>query len=80
MTVKNQYPLPHINDFFNQLGGSRYFSKINLRSGYHQLKIKEKDIPKTEFKTRYGHVEFLVISFGLMNAPTTFVDLINQVF
>ena len=80
MTVKNKYHLPRIDDFFYQLQGAQYFSKIDLRSGYHQLRISEADIPKTAFRTRYGHYEFLVISFGLTNAQTTFMDLINRVF
>ena len=77
MTVKNRYPLPRIDDLFDQLGGSSYLSKIDLRSGYYQLKIKEQDILKTTFKTRYGHFEFLVMSFGLTNAPVAFMDLMN---
>ena len=80
MTVKNRYPLSRIEDLFDQLGSSCYFSKIDLKFGYHQLKIKEKDIPKTTFKTQYCHFEFLVILFGLMNAPMAFMDLMNQVF
>ena len=80
MTVKNKYSLPRIDDLFDQLGASRYFSKIDLRFGYHQLKIREQDIPKTGFRTRYGHFEFLVMPFGLTNAPTTFMDLINRIF
>ena len=77
MTVKNRYPLPRIDDFFDQLGSSRYFSKIDLRFGYHQLKIKEQDIPKIAFRTRYGHFEFLVMPFGLMNVLAAFMDLMN---
>lgn len=79
LTVKNKYPLSRINDLFNQFQGAKIFSKINLRSGYHQLRIKQ-DIPKTDFCTRYGHYGFLVMSFGLTNAPTIFMDLMNRMF
>ena len=75
MTIRNQYPLPRIDDLFNQLQGSRVYSKIDLRSGYHQLKVREEDVPKAAFRTRYGHYEFLVMPFGLMNAPVAFMDL-----
>nr|XP_016473581.1 PREDICTED: uncharacterized protein LOC107795452 [Nicotiana tabacum] len=80
VTIKNKYPLTRIADLFYQFQGARYFLKIDLRSGYHQLRVKEEDVPKTTFQTRYGHYEFLVMSFGLTNAPTGFMDLMNRVF
>ena len=80
VTIKNKYPLPMINDLFDQLQGDKVFSKIDLRSGYHQLKIQEKDIPKTSFTTRYGLYEYTVMSFGLTNAPAYFMSMMNKVF
>ena len=78
--MKNKYLVPQINDLFNQLQGAQYFSKIDLRSSYHQLKIQEENIPITAFRTHYGYYEFLMMSFGLSNALTAFMDLMNRVF
>nr|GFC58331.1 putative reverse transcriptase domain-containing protein [Tanacetum cinerariifolium] len=79
LTVKNRYPLPRINDLFDQLQGSSIYSKIDLRSGYHQLRVREQDIPKMAFRTRYGHYEFQVMPFGLTNTLVVFMDLMNRV-
>ena len=80
VTIKNKYPLSMINDLFDQLQGAKVFSKIDLRSGYHQLKIREKDILKTAFTTWYGLYEYTVMSFGLTNAPAYFMSTMNNVF
>ncbi|GKE12239.1 putative reverse transcriptase domain-containing protein [Tanacetum coccineum] len=79
LTVKNLYPLPRIDDLFDQLQGSNVYSKIDLRSGYHQLRVREEHIPKTAFRTRYGHYEFQMMPFGLTNVPAVFMDLMNRV-
>ena len=80
MAIKNTYPLPHIDIMFDQLAKAKVFSKIDLRSGYHQIKIRPKDIPKIVFSTRYGLYKYLIMSFGLTNAPTYFMYLMNSVF
>nr|GFB78005.1 putative reverse transcriptase domain-containing protein [Tanacetum cinerariifolium] len=79
LTVKNRYPLPRIDNLFDQLQGSSVYSKIDLRSGYHQLRVREEDVPKTAFRTRYGHYEFQVMPFRLTNGPAVFMDLMNRV-
>ena len=78
--IKNRYPLPRIDDLLDQLRRARVYSKIDLRTGYHQLRVRETDIPKTAFRMRYGHSEFTVMPFGLTNAPTAFMDLMHRVF
>ena len=80
VTIKNRYPLPRIDDLFDKLKGVRVYSMIDFRTGYHQLRVTEADIPKTTFRTWYGHFEFTVMPIGLTNAPTTFMDLMHRVF
>jgi hypothetical protein len=80
MSIKNKHPLPRINDLFDQVGGARIFSKLDLQFDYHQVRIKDEDISKTTFWTRYGHYEFVVIPFELTNAPATFMCLMNSIF
>ena len=80
VTIMNTYPLPHIEELFDQLKWARVFSKLDLRQGYYQVRIKEEDIPKTAFNTWYGHYEWVVMPFGLTNAPAVFMDLIQRVF
>ena len=78
--IKNRYPLPRIDDLFDQLRGARVYSKIDLRTGYHQLRVRDTDIPKTEFRMRYGHFEVTVMPFGLTNTPAAFMDLMHRIF
>jgi hypothetical protein len=80
MTVKNKYPLPRIEELFDQLQGAGCYSKLDQRQGYYQVKVKEEDVPKMAFNTRYGYFEFVVITFGVTNAPATFMDLMHRVF
>ena len=80
LVAKNRYHLLRIDDLFDQLRGERVYSKIDLHTGYHQLRVKEADIPKTTFRAQYGHFEFTVMPFGLMNAPAAFMDLMHRVF
>jgi len=80
VTVKNKYPFPRIDDLFDQMKGAQLFSKIDLRLGYHQVRIKEEYVHRTTFRMRYGHYEFIVVPFGLNNAPATFMGLMNNVF
>ena len=80
VTIKNRYPLPRIDDLFDQLRGAQVYSKIDLLIGYYQLRVRELDIPKTAFRTRNGHFEFTVMPFGLTNAPAAFMDLMHRVF
>ena len=80
VTIKNRYPLPRIDDLFDQMRGARVYSKIDLHTDYHQLRVREADIPKTTFRTRYGHFEFTVRPFRLTNAPAAFMDLMHRVF
>ena len=80
VTIKNRYPLPRIDDLFDQLRGARVYSKIDLRTSYHKLRVREANIPKTSFRTRYGHFESIVMPFGLTNTPAAFMDLMHRVF
>ena len=80
VTIKSRYPLPRIDDLFDQLRGARVYSKIDLRTGYHQLRVRDTDIPKTAFRRRYGNFEFMVMPFGLTNVLAAFMDLMHRVF
>ena len=80
VTIKNWYPLPRIDDLFDQLRGTQVYSKIDLHTSYHQLRVREANIPKTAFRMQYGHFEFIVMPFGLTNAPMAFMDLMHRVF
>ena len=80
VTIRNKYPLSRIDEVFDQLQDTTYFSKVNLKSGYHQLRVRDQDIQKTAFRTRHGLYKFLVMPFGPTNAPAVFMDLMNRVF